>query len=86
MTPNVALFTEYKFTDAKFGFNGAFGSFGGFDSTYRAHQLFAGVSLPFLMEGAHGDSMDGNRDRWMFIIDPDDLRRVAASDPTDGHA
>jgi opacity protein-like surface antigen len=47
VTPNVALFTEYKFTDAKFGFNGAFGSFGGFDSTYRAHQLFAGVSYHF---------------------------------------
>lgn len=47
VTPNVALFTEYKFTDAKFGFNGAFGSFGGFDSTYRVHQLFAGVSYHF---------------------------------------
>jgi opacity protein-like surface antigen len=47
VTPNVALFTEYKFTDAKFGFNGAFGSVGGFDSTYRAHQLFAGVSYHF---------------------------------------
>jgi opacity protein-like surface antigen len=47
VTPTVALFTEYKFTDAKFDFNGAFGSFGGFDSTYRAHQLFAGVSYHF---------------------------------------
>jgi opacity protein-like surface antigen len=47
VTPNVALFTEYKFTDAKFDFNGAFGSFGGFDSTYRAHQLFVGVSYHF---------------------------------------
>lgn len=47
VTPKVALFTEYKFTDAKFGFNGAFGSFGGFDSTYRAHQLFLGVSYHF---------------------------------------
>ena len=47
VTPNVALFTEYKFTDAKFGFNGAFGSTGGFDSTYRAHQLFLGVSYHF---------------------------------------
>jgi len=47
VTPNVALFTEYKFTDAKFDFNGAFGSFGGFDSTYRAHQLFTGVSYHF---------------------------------------
>ena len=47
VTPNVALFTEYKFTDAKFGFNDAFGSLGGFDSTYRAHQLFLGVSYHF---------------------------------------
>jgi opacity protein-like surface antigen len=47
VTPNVALFTEYKFTDAKFDFNGAFGSFGGFNSTYRTHQLFVGVSYHF---------------------------------------
>jgi opacity protein-like surface antigen len=47
VTPNTALFTEYKYTDAKFDFNGAFGSFGGFDSTYRAHQLFVGVSYHF---------------------------------------
>jgi opacity protein-like surface antigen len=47
VTPNVALFTEYKFTDAKFGFDGAFGSIGGFDSTYKAHQLFVGVSYHF---------------------------------------
>jgi opacity protein-like surface antigen len=47
VTPNMALFTEYKFTDAKFDFNGAFGSFGGFNSTYRAHQLFVGVSYHF---------------------------------------
>ena len=47
VTPNVALFTEYKYTDAKFGFDGAFGSLGGFDSTYRAHQLFLGVSYHF---------------------------------------
>ena len=47
VTPHVALFTEYKYTDAKFDFNGAFGSFGGFDSTYRAHQLFVGVSYHF---------------------------------------
>ncbi|HSF66465.1 MAG TPA: outer membrane beta-barrel protein [Nitrospiraceae bacterium] len=47
VTPKVALFTEYKYTDAKFGFDDAFGSFGGFDSTYRAHQLFLGVSYHF---------------------------------------
>jgi opacity protein-like surface antigen len=47
VTPNVAMFTEYKYTDAKFGFDDAFGSFGGFDSTYRAHQLSLGVSYHF---------------------------------------
>jgi opacity protein-like surface antigen len=47
VTPNVALFTEYKFTDAKFSFDNAFGSLGGFDSTYRAHQLSLGVSYHF---------------------------------------
>lgn len=47
VTPHVALFTEYKYTDTKFGFDDAFGSFGGFDSTYRAHQLFLGVSYHF---------------------------------------
>ena len=47
VTPKVALFTEYKYTHAKFDFGGAFGSFGGFDSSYRAHQLFIGVSYHF---------------------------------------
>jgi opacity protein-like surface antigen len=47
VTPHVALFTEYKYTDAKFDFGGAFGSVGGFDSSYRAHQLFTGVSYHF---------------------------------------
>jgi len=47
VTPNVALFTEYKYTDAKFSFDGAFGSVGGFDSTYRANQLLIGVSYHF---------------------------------------
>ncbi|MGH7219915.1 MAG: outer membrane protein [Nitrospiraceae bacterium] len=47
VTPKVALFTEFKYTHAKFGFHGAFGSFGGFDSTYRAHQLSVGVSYHF---------------------------------------
>jgi opacity protein-like surface antigen len=47
VTPHVALFTEYKYTDAKFGFDDAFGSFGGFDSTYRVNQIFAGISYHF---------------------------------------
>ncbi|HKQ34687.1 MAG TPA: outer membrane beta-barrel protein [Nitrospiraceae bacterium] len=47
VTPHVALFTEYKYTDAKFGFDDAFGSFGGFDSTYKVNQIFAGISYHF---------------------------------------
>lgn len=47
VAPKVALFTEYKYTHSKFGFHDAFGSFGGFDSTYKAHQLFLGVSYHF---------------------------------------
>jgi opacity protein-like surface antigen len=47
VTPKVALFTEYKYTDSTFRFGGAFGPTGGFDGTYRAHQLFMGVSYHF---------------------------------------
>ncbi len=47
VTPKVALFTEYKYTDSTFRFGGAFGPVGGFDGTYRAHQLFVGVSYHF---------------------------------------
>lgn len=45
--PKVALFTEYKYTHAKFSFHDVFVSFGGFDSAYRAHHLFVGVSYHF---------------------------------------
>lgn len=45
--PNVAVFTEYKYTNAKFAFSGAFGSVGGFDSTFNAHQVFIGMSYHF---------------------------------------
>lgn len=47
VTPRVALFTEYKYTDSTFRFGGAFGPVGGFDGTYRAHQLFMGLSYHF---------------------------------------
>lgn len=47
VTPKTALFTEYKYTDSIFRFGGAFGPVGGFDATYRAHQLFFGVSYHF---------------------------------------
>ena len=41
------MFTEYKDTDSTFRFGGAFGPVGGFDATYRAHQLFVGLSYHF---------------------------------------
>ena len=44
---DLALFTEYKYTDSTFRFGGAFGTVGGFDATYRAHQLFVGLSYHF---------------------------------------
>lgn len=47
VTPKAALFTEYKYTDSTFRFGGAFGPVGGFDGTYRAHQLFVGLSYHF---------------------------------------
>ncbi|MBX3236508.1 MAG: porin family protein [Nitrospiraceae bacterium] len=47
LTPQVALFTEYKYTDSTFRFGGAFGPVGGFDATYRAHQVFVGLSYHF---------------------------------------
>lgn len=47
ITPKMALFTEYKYTDSTLRFGGAFGPVGGFDGTYRAHQLFMGLSYHF---------------------------------------
>ena len=47
VTPKAALFTECKYTDSTFRFGGAFGPVGGFDGTYRAHQLFMGLSYHF---------------------------------------
>ncbi len=47
VTPKMALFTEYKYTDSTLRFGSAFGPVGGFDGTYRAHQLFMGVSYHF---------------------------------------
>lgn len=45
--PKVALFTEYKYTSAKLGFDDAFGSVGGFEGNFHAHQLFLGLSYHF---------------------------------------
>jgi opacity protein-like surface antigen len=50
VTPYVALFTEYKFTQATFRFDQAFNGFGtqgGFVGDYRAQQLVVGVSYHF---------------------------------------
>ncbi len=47
VTPKTALFTEYKYTDSTLRFGGALGPLGGFEGTYRAHQLFMGLSYHF---------------------------------------
>lgn len=47
VTPRVALFTEYKYTDASFQFTGAFGSVGGFQADYAAQHLMFGMSYHF---------------------------------------
>lgn len=47
VTPRVAWFTEYKYTDSTLRFSGALGPLGGFEGTYRAHQLFTGLSYHF---------------------------------------
>lgn len=50
ITPYVAVFTEYKFTQATFRFDQAFngtGTQGGFVADYRAQQLMVGLSYHF---------------------------------------
>ncbi len=50
VTPYVAIFTEYKFTQATLRFDQAFSGFGtagGFMGDYRAQQLVVGVSYHF---------------------------------------
>lgn len=47
VTPRVAVFTEYKYTDATFQFNGAFGSVGGFQADYAAQHLMFGMLYHF---------------------------------------
>ena len=50
VTPYVAVFTEYKFTQATFRFDDAFNGFGtqgGFVGDYRVQQLVVGVSYHF---------------------------------------
>ena len=47
VTPYVAVFVEYKYTQATFQFDQAFGSAGGFSGDYKAQQLLFGISYHF---------------------------------------
>ena len=47
VTPYVAVFTEYKYTQGTLTFNNAFGSVGGFSGDYRAQHVVVGVSYHF---------------------------------------
>ncbi|MFO0774838.1 MAG: outer membrane beta-barrel protein [Nitrospiraceae bacterium] len=47
VTPYVAVFTEYKYTDATPHYSGAFNTIGGFRADYTAQQLVFGVSYHF---------------------------------------
>jgi opacity protein-like surface antigen len=47
VTPYVAVFTEYKYTQATFDFTGAFPPGGGFSGDYNAQHLVFGVSYHF---------------------------------------
>lgn len=46
VTPQVAVFTEYKHTGATLRFDQAFGT-GGFEGVYRAQHVLAGISYHF---------------------------------------
>jgi len=47
VTPYVAVFTEYKYTNGTLTFSEAFGSIGGFSGNYQAQQVVFGVSYHF---------------------------------------
>jgi opacity protein-like surface antigen len=47
VTPNMAVFTEYKYTMATLRFTEAFGDNSGFHGDYRVHQLVIGLSYHF---------------------------------------
>jgi opacity protein-like surface antigen len=47
ITPYVAVFTEYKYTQATFEFTNAFGQVGGFNGDYNAQHVVFGVSYHF---------------------------------------
>ena len=47
ITPYVAIFAEYKYTQGTLSFNDAFGSTGGFSGTYHAQHVVFGLSYHF---------------------------------------
>lgn len=47
VTPRMAVFTEYKYTDGTPRFTGAYGNVGGFQGDYIAQQLVVGLSYHF---------------------------------------
>lgn len=47
LTPQIAVFTEYKHTGATLHFDQAFGPLGGFAGNYRAQHILGGVSYHF---------------------------------------
>lgn len=47
VTPYVALFTEYKYSQSTFEFSHAFGASSGFSGNYDAHILVTGLSYHF---------------------------------------
>ncbi len=47
VTPQIAVFGEYKYTGATFTFDQAFGDLGGFRGNYRAQHILGGLSYHF---------------------------------------
>jgi opacity protein-like surface antigen len=47
VTPKVAIFTEYKYTQATLRFDEAFRTGGGFEGSYRAQHVLVGLSYHF---------------------------------------
>jgi opacity protein-like surface antigen len=47
VTPQIAVFGEYKYTGATFKFDQAFGDLGGFSGNYRAQHILGGLSYHF---------------------------------------
>ena len=47
VTPQIAVFGEYKYTGATFKFDQAFGELGGFSGNYRAQHVLGGLSYHF---------------------------------------